>query len=93
MEWWEQVRAGARQVKPCPGLIPKILKPHRQAERTWYRCDCGGLTASDDPDWITAQHEGHLLRIAQKGSVWEWLKMRHRWLYLASTRMALWLGL
>ena len=54
-----------------------LFKPVTTAEdNRLLRCSCGDLLWMKSPQQIMAQHAGHQMRVASKGSWWEGLKLK-----------------
>lgn len=58
------------------------LEPHRGSvkSRLLVRCSCGRLMWLDSSQEVLRLHVGHRMEAAQKGSMWEFAKMKLGWL-------------
>ena len=75
----EAVRQVDAPVRTPP--LHRIWRPNRAAARKLFRCSCGRLYWNDRPDDIARIHDGHTARLATRGTVWEWFKVKTGLLY------------
>lgn len=55
-----------------------IFRPRRAGahDRVLFRCSCGRLLWDNAPQRVWRHHEGHVLQVAQRGTLREWLVLR-----------------
>ena len=71
--------------------LHRIWRPHRVGMRKLFRCSCGRLYWNDRPADIARRHDGHTAQLAQRGTAWEWIKVKTGLLYPVE-RLADYLG-